>query len=51
VTEQPLEDDTPVDPDAHLYDDSEEGADESGAPVLSVHGSEELNAVPDAPTE
>lgn len=31
----------PVDPDALEYDDSEEGADETGTPVVSVDGSED----------
>lgn len=32
--------DDPHDPEAHLYDDSDEGADVDGTPVLSVDGSE-----------
>lgn len=30
----------PVDPDADVYDDSDEGADNDGTPITSVHGSE-----------
>lgn len=41
MTEQP-DDDMPVDPDALEYDDSDEGADDAGEPITSVHGSEEL---------
>lgn len=41
----------PVDPDAHAYDDSDEGADDLGIPVKSVYGSEEQDAVPDAEAE
>lgn len=38
MSEQPQD---PVDPDADEYDDTDEGADEDGTPVTSVHGSEE----------
>lgn len=40
--ELPFEDDEPVDPNAHEFDDSDEGTDERGNPVTSVEGSEEL---------
>lgn len=42
VDEIPLEDDEPTDPQAHEFDDSDEGALDDGTPVTSVHGSEEL---------
>lgn len=48
MTEQPLEDDMPLDPEAHLYDDSEEGTNDNGVPIKSEFGSEENDAVPDA---
>jgi hypothetical protein len=52
MTEQPLEDDMPVDPDAQEYDDSDEGADDAGVPVKSVYGSEEkADDVPEAAAE
>lgn len=41
--EIPFAADEPVDPDAHEFDDADEGAGEDGTPVTSLHGSE--NAV------
>jgi hypothetical protein len=38
------DDDLPVDPQTHEFDDSVEGVDGGGAPVTSVYGSEELEA-------
>jgi hypothetical protein len=38
--ELPFETDEPVDPDAHEFDDSDEGTDAEGVPVRSVEGSE-----------
>lgn len=38
--EVPFDDDEPVDPHAHEFDDADEGALDDGTPVTSVHGSE-----------
>jgi hypothetical protein len=38
--EIPFDDDEPVDPNAHEFDDADEGADDNGTPITSLNGSE-----------